>query len=52
MSDKIIKNKITAVYGDAKFAEPSFSCDNASGVAIFGYLKQVKINGCTDCCSD
>jgi N6-L-threonylcarbamoyladenine synthase len=52
MSDKIIKNKITAVYGDAKFAEPAFSCDNASGVAIFGYLKQVKINGCTDCCSD
>ena len=52
MSDEIIKNKITAVYNNAKFAEPAFSCDNASGVALFGYLKQVKINGSVNCSSD
>lgn len=39
MSDKIIRRKIISRFGKASFAEPSFSCDNASGVAIYGYLK-------------
>lgn len=39
MSDKIIRNKIISRFESAKFALPEFSCDNAAGVAIFGYLK-------------
>ncbi len=39
MSDKIIRQKIISRFGKADFAEPEFSCDNASGVAIYGYLK-------------
>ena len=39
MSDKIIRQKIISRFGKADFAEPEFSCDNATGVAIYGYLK-------------
>ncbi|MDE6834286.1 MAG: peptidase M22, partial [Ruminococcus sp.] len=39
MSDRIIRQKIISRFGKADFAEPEFSCDNASGVAIYGYLK-------------
>ncbi|MCM1506839.1 MAG: peptidase M22 [Ruminococcus flavefaciens] len=39
MSDKIIRQKIISRFGKADFAEPEFSCDNAGGVAIYGYLK-------------
>ncbi|MDE6035954.1 MAG: peptidase M22 [Ruminococcus sp.] len=39
MSDKIIRQKIISRFEYADFAEPDFSCDNASGVAIYGYLK-------------
>lgn len=39
MSDKIIRQKIISRFGKALFAEPEFSCDNAAGVAIYGYLK-------------
>ncbi len=39
MSDKIIRNKIISRFGKAFFAQPEFSCDNAAGVAIYGYLK-------------
>ena len=39
MSDKIIREKIISRFGKASFAEPEFSCDNATGVAIYGYLK-------------
>ena len=39
MSDKIIRQKIISRFGKADFAEPEFSCDNAFGVAIYGYLK-------------
>lgn len=39
MSDKLIRDRIISLYNDASFAEPQFSCDNASGVAIYGYLK-------------
>ncbi|MDE6427092.1 MAG: peptidase M22 [Ruminococcus sp.] len=39
MSDKIIRQKIISRFGKADFAEPEFSCDNAAGVAIYGYLK-------------
>ena len=39
MSDKIIRQKIISRFGTADFAEPDFSCDNASGIAIYGYLK-------------
>lgn len=39
MSDVIIRDKITAVFPEAAFAAPEFSCDNAAGTAIFGYFK-------------
>jgi len=39
MSDKLIRDRIISLYNGASFAEPQFSCDNASGVAIYGYLK-------------
>ncbi len=38
MSDKIIKDIILDRF-DAYFAEPEFSCDNAVGMAIYGFLK-------------
>ncbi len=41
MSDKIIRQKILSVFPSASFAEPQFSCDNASGVAIYGFLKDI-----------
>ena len=40
MSDKLIRDKIQLRYPSASFAAPEFSCDNAAGVAIYGYLKQ------------
>lgn len=39
MSDKIISDMITSRFESALFAAPEFSCDNAAGTAIFGYLK-------------
>ena len=42
MSDYIIKEKILSEYPDAYFAQPQFSCDNAAGVAIYGYLKNTE----------
>lgn len=39
MSDELIRKKIIARFPAADFAEPQFSCDNAAGTAIFGYLK-------------
>lgn len=39
MSDSIIRRKIISRFGKADFAEPEFSCDNAAGVAIYGFLK-------------
>lgn len=39
MSDRIIKNRIISRFGKARFAEPEFSCDNATGTAVYGYLK-------------
>lgn len=39
MSDRLIKDKIILQYNSASFAEPEFSCDNASGVAIYAYLR-------------
>ena len=38
MSDIMIRGKIISEYKNAKFAEPAFSCDNAAGIALFGYL--------------
>ena len=52
MSDKLIKDKILSKFPTAKFAEPSFSCDNAAGVAIYGYLKQVRESGGINCFTD
>lgn len=40
MSDKLIRDRIISQYPNAYFARPEFSCDNATGIAIFGYLKQ------------
>lgn len=39
MSDTLIRQKIISRFGNAYFAAPEFSCDNAVGTAIFGYLK-------------
>lgn len=38
MSNTIINKQISEKYG-ALFAKPQFSCDNAAGIAIYGYLK-------------
>lgn len=39
MSDMYIRNLITSEFSDTYFAAPEFSCDNAAGTAIYGYLK-------------
>ena len=39
MSDMYIRNLITEKFTDTFFAAPEFSCDNAAGTAIYGYLK-------------
>ena len=39
MSDTLIREKIISRFPSAGFAQPQFSCDNAAGVAIYGYLK-------------
>ncbi len=39
MSDVIIREKIISRFKSAHFAAPGFSCDNAAGTAIYGYLK-------------
>lgn len=41
MSDAIIRDRIVSSFPPAEFAEPQFSCDNAAGVAIYGYLKSI-----------
>lgn len=41
MSDMIIRQKIISRFPEASFAAPEFSCDNAAGVAIYGYLKSI-----------
>jgi N6-L-threonylcarbamoyladenine synthase len=38
MSNTLIKNNITNKF-NAYFAKPEYSCDNASGIAIYAYLK-------------
>lgn len=45
MSDRIIREKIISRFGKAAFAQPEFSCDNAAGVAIYGYLKNMENQG-------
>lgn len=42
MSDVIIRDRIISRFKNAFFAAPEFSCDNAAGVAIYGYLKHSK----------
>ena len=46
MSDVIIRNRIISRFPQANFAAPEFSCDNAAGVAIYGYLKSLEKNKC------
>ncbi|MCR4924951.1 MAG: peptidase M22, partial [Clostridiales bacterium] len=41
MSNSYIRNKITESF-DVCFAKPEFSSDNASGIAILGYLNEQK----------
>lgn len=41
MSDLYIRERITERFINAYFASPEFSCDNAAGTAIFGYLKYI-----------
>ncbi len=44
MSDRLIRDRLLAQFPDASFAAPEFSCDNAAGAAIFGYLKRAGEN--------
>lgn len=37
-SNSILRDTVTSKY-DACFAQPQFSCDNALGVAVYGFLK-------------
>lgn len=39
MSNSIIRDNIKSKF-NCEFAEPEFSCDNATGVAIYAYLKE------------
>lgn len=39
MSDRLIRDKIISRFESASFAQPEFSCDNAAGTAIYGFLK-------------
>ena len=39
MSDKIIQHKLSEKFS-AFFAEPEYSCDNASGVALFAKITE------------
>ncbi len=39
MSDMVIRDLIVSEFGQAHFAEPCYSCDNAAGIAIYAYLK-------------
>lgn len=39
MSDRLIRDRIVLRFPEAFFAEPEFSCDNAAGTAIYGYLR-------------
>lgn len=39
MSDKIIREKLESRF-EAYFAEPDYSCDNASGTAVYAALKE------------
>jgi N6-L-threonylcarbamoyladenine synthase len=43
MSDMIIREQISTKFKNSYFAAPEFSCDNAAGVAIFGYLRQKRL---------
>lgn len=41
MSNTLIKQQLRKKY-NAHFADPQFSCDNAAGIAIYGYIKSRK----------
>ena len=43
MSDVLIRDRIISRFPSASFAAPEFSCDNAAGVAIYGYLKHTGV---------
>lgn len=42
MSNSMIRENLTKKY-NAYFAKPEFSCDNASGIAIYAYLKDKQV---------
>lgn len=46
MSDRLIRDELMSRYPFSSFAAPEFSCDNAAGAAIYGYLKQVGEKNC------
>ncbi|MBQ9898030.1 MAG: peptidase M22 [Ruminococcus sp.] len=46
MSDRLIRDRITEIFPGAGFAAPEFSCDNAAGAAIFGYMKSTGVIPC------
>lgn len=46
MSDSIIRRSVTGRFSGAAFAAPEFSCDNAAGVAIYGWMKHTGVKKC------
>lgn len=42
MSNRIIRDAISQKY-EARFAEPSFSCDNAAGIAVLAAVREKKL---------
>lgn len=51
MSNSYIRNRITEEFG-AYFAKPEFSSDNAAGLAVLGYLKELQDGKCNACRAD
>ena len=44
MSNRVIRDAIIQKY-DASFAEPSFSCDNAAGIAVLAAAQKKSASG-------
>ena len=46
MSDMIIREHLAREIKRSYFAAPEFSCDNAAGAALYGYLKYMGVEKC------
>ncbi len=43
MSDKLIRDALSALPYETAFAQPAFSCDNAAGTAIFAAIQEIHL---------